>query len=203
MRRQMLWLSLLINGCCTSTLSLAQDFDGACLLVTQNMQWSGVAISPTEILTVAHHGLSVGSEIQADFPEHKHGGSTRVSLKARVKKINKRADICLLEYKAPEWACIKQYRVPVENPLTTRGRKVRIHGYVNHQPMFIEPEFERGDVYVTGAEDIAVNQFIAQAVEGMSGSPILIGDTLVGIQFGGGKKDLHAASVKTIQEFLK
>lgn len=199
MQRHFLWLALLINGCCAGTCSFAQNFDGACLLTTTNMQWSGVAVSPTEILTVAHHGLQVGSEVRADFPENGHGGTTRVSVKTRVKKIHKLADISLLEYTSPEWACIKQYRLVAENPFTKPGRKVKINGYVNAMPRVADVSFERGD---TKVDEILVNQFRGKAVSGMSGAPALIGDTLVGIQFGGGDTVIHCVAVKTIQEFL-
>lgn len=198
MNRFALYVTLLINGCCT--LSPAQDFDGACLLVTQNMQWSGVAVSPTEILTVAHHNLSVGSDVRADFPEHAHGGVTRISVRTRVKKINKRADLSLLEYKSPDWACVKQYRLAEDHSFTKHTSHVKIKGYVDYVPVVSTVLFERGDVTV---DEIRVNQFRGKAVSGMSGSPVYVGDVLVGIQFGGGDTEIHAVSIETIREFLK
>jgi len=171
----------------------AQEFDGICHLSSNGAQWSGVAISSTEILTVAHPEPT--ENIWASFPRKTHGSNERISLKCRVIRANKIADVALIQYNCPaEWV-IKTYELSDENPET-----VVIRGYV------------RDDAIITqGVSVLPINAtsdgfnlmtLNTPAVHGLSGSGIFSGEKIVGIQ-SCGQERTYAADIKTIRRFLK
>ena len=104
-----------------------QEFDGICRLSIDGKQWSGVAISKTRILTVAHHNET--GIVRAEFAEKQHGAFNRLGIQAKILKSNKLADLSLVEYNCPQWAAIKTYPVKRLKPA-----RVSIRGYVQLSP---------------------------------------------------------------------
>lgn len=179
-----------------SNAAKAQEFDGICRLIASGENgykktWSGVAISSTEILTVAHHGET--GIVRAEFPE-KHGEFTRLGVKARVLRSDKGKDLSLLSYEAPSWASVRAYE-GVSLP-----DRVTIRGFVGDEPVTLQcPVFVRNRT-VTGYR---VETLSGRAIQGMSGAPLLTDEGIAGIQFGGTPELIDAVSVDTIRLFLE
>jgi hypothetical protein len=102
-------------------------FDGVCRLSVDGKQWSGVAISDTQILTVGHHGET--GIVRAEFAETEHGSFNRIGIQAKILRTHRKADLSLLEYYPPSWAKIRSYQVQ-----DRKSDRVRIRGYVNASP---------------------------------------------------------------------
>lgn len=183
-------LSILLILC---TPAFSQEFDGICHLSSNGAQWSGVAISRTEILTVAHPEPT--ENIWASFPRKTHGSSERISLKSRVIRANKIADLAIISYNCPDKWVIKTYELSDERP-----EVVAIRGYVRDDAMITQgvsvvPINATGD----GFSLITLN---TPAIHGLSGSGIFSGEKIVGIQSCGMERT-YAADIKTIRRFLK
>jgi hypothetical protein len=171
----------------------AQEFDGICHLSSNGAQWSGVAISQTEILTVAHPEPT--ENIWASFPRKTHGSNERISLKCRVIRANKIADVAIISYNCPDSWVVKTYELSDAKPDV-----VAIRGYVRDDAMIVQgvsvvPINATGD----GFSLITLN---TPAIHGMSGSGIFSGDKIVGIQSCGSDRT-YAADIKTIRKFLE
>lgn len=172
--------------------AFGQEFDGICRLTVEGKQWSGVAISSTQILTVAHHGET--GIVRAEFAEREHGAFNRLGVQAKILRSNKLADLSLLSYNCPSWAAVKTYPVKRLKPA-----KVSIRGYVQSSPRFNEAAWiQRGIV-----DGHSVNTFSGEGIAGMSGSGVLCDGFTVGIQFGGNRNTVDAVSIETIEAFLK
>lgn len=167
-------------------------FDGICRLSVDYKQWSGVAISRTQILTVAHHDET--GIVRAEFAETEHGSFNRIGVKARIIRSNRKADLSLIEYDCPEWAEVKVY--PVRK---LQSKAVSIRGYVESSPREDKTTLLRIGI----VDGYQVNTFSGTGIPGMSGSGVLSDDSTVGIQFGGDKTTVDTVTSETIQEFLK
>jgi hypothetical protein len=179
--------------------SIAQDkptFDGVCRMTDgKGKQWSGVAISTTEILSVAHHDEPVDATVYAEFPLEQHTSPTRLRIPAKVKRIAKRADLSLIEYKCPDFAAVRVYPV---RPVTFTQATIR--GYVGEGVQIREdvPVIAR-DRVVDGYKVLTVR---SNAISGMSGSGVLLNGGTVGILFGGNREITDCVTVGTIEQFL-
>lgn len=172
--------------------AFGQEFDGICRLTVEGKQWSGVAISTTQILTVAHHGET--GIVRAEFAEKEHGSFNRLGVQAKIIRSNKLADLSLLEYNCPQWAAVKVYPVKRLKPAV-----VSIRGYVGSSPRFND-----ATLILKGSVDgYPVNTFSGEGIAGMSGSGVLCDGFTVGIQFGGNRTTVDAVSIETIEAFLK
>ena len=170
-----------------------QDFDGICRMTCNGKQWSGVAISDHEILTVAHHEET--ENIRAEFPERGHGAFERLGLKATIIRANTAADLSLLHFKCPSYATIKTYKVSAG-----QAESVLIRGYVGDQPMMMKTSILPIEDSLDGYKILTMNGL---AISGMSGSPVTTDDILVGIQFGITKTNTNAVTADTIIQFLE
>lgn len=173
-----------------------QELDGICRLSSSGKQWSGVAISDSRILTVAHHGLNQGDTIRADFGIGSHGSFDRVSLKAKLIKSDRRRDLSILEYSRKGFA-VRSY--PIGRECST-GDVALIAGYVHDGPMIVHCRLTSKD---TEVDAIKVLEFKGQGVSGMSGAPVLFGGRTAGVQFGGSSTVINAVTVEAIREFLE
>mgnify|MGYP003441809086 CR=1 FL=1 len=178
------------------TVSQGQDLDGICRLSCEGSTWSGIAISETQILTVAHHGFDAGKVIRAEFPFGKHGAFERIGVKSTVLRSDTARDLSLLSYSQPVVAKVRCYPVGEKCEI---GTVSRISGYVNDEAMFVDCPLRRTDLEVSG---IVIHDYNGVAVMGMSGSGVVVDGVVVGIQFGGNKTCLHAVSVDSIRAFL-
>lgn len=179
---------IILTGHCA-----AQQFDGICRLSCNGAQWSGVAISTTEILTVAHHGQTTG--IRAEFPERGYGAFTRLGIESTLIRDNKQADLSLLSYNCPEYATIKVYDV-ADDEFTD----VLIRGYVKEQAKQMRTTLLHRKMDLGGYRVLSFN---GVAIPGMSGSPVTTpDDVIIGIQFGITETETHAVQAATILEFL-
>ena len=193
------WLMLVLSGCCFVD-ARAQELEGACRISTHNMQWSGVAVAQDQVLTIAHHGLPVGSAVHVELPMGTHGSDVRVSLKGKIRKINRRADLCLIAITSQNQFRIREYKVGSSGTLR-KGQKprVKIRGFILGQAMVSDVVFVTDENKV---EMIPVATFEGQAVQGMSGSPVVLDGQLVGIQFGGSDRHIDAVTIEQIGRFL-
>lgn len=187
---------LMCAGCCMTAPVSGQELDGICRLSTDGMQWSGVAISETKILTVAHHKLRVGQVVRAEFGIGQHGAFERVSVKARIRKSDVKKDLCLLDFDTPKFLKVKAYPV---GRLQAKVSRTRISGYIMDQPMQLEVPL----ISTIGQTDgVRVFTFHGKGVAGMSGAPAMQQGRVVAVQFGGGPAAIDAASDESIQEFV-
>lgn len=180
------------------SVSHGQDLDGICRLSCEGTTWSGIAISETQILTVAHHGFAAGKVIRAEFPFGKHGAFERIGVKSTVVRSDTVRDLSLLSYSQPVVAKVRCY--PVGHSIVI-GDSAVIAGYVADQAMVVTCPLRRTDLEVTGT-GIPILDFNGAAVSGMSGSGAVQAGYTVGIQFGGDKTCLHAVTVESIRVFL-
>lgn len=171
-----------------------QEFDGICRLSIDGKQWSGVAISKTRILTVAHHNET--GIVRAEFAEKQHGAFNRLGIQAKILKSNKLADLSLVEYNCPPWAAIKTYPVKRLKPV-----RVSIRGYVQSSPRDYSGDLVTGSASADGYNLLEIK---TEAIGGMSGSGVFTDDGyVIGIQSCGGKESTFAADTATIEEFIK
>lgn len=190
----MLRVALLVAVLCS--VASGQDLDGICKLSCEGTTWSGIAISDTQILTVAHHGFANGKVVRAEFPIGKHGAFDRIGVKATLVRSDTARDLSLLLYSQPVVAKVRCYAVGEKCEI---GTVSRISGYVNDNAMFVDCPLRRTDLEVSG---IVIHDYNGVAVMGMSGSGVVVDGAVVGIQFGGNKTCLHAVSVDSIRAFL-
>lgn len=172
----------------------AVQFDGICRLTVEGKQWSGVAISTTQILTVAHHNET--GLVRAEFAEKEHGAFNRIGIQAKIIRSNKLADLSLLEYNCPQWAAVKVYPVKRLKPAT-----VSIRGYVQSSPRnYLDKPLITGSASADGYNLLEIK---TEAISGMSGSGIFADGYVIGIQSCGGKESTFAADMDSIEAFLK
>jgi hypothetical protein len=178
--------------------SHGQDLDGICRLSCEGSTWSGIAISETQILTVAHHGFESGKVIRAEFPFGKHGTFERIGVKSTVVRSDSVRDLSLLSYSQPVVAKVRFY--PIGKAIGI-GDSAVVSGYVGDQAVVVTCPLRRTDIEVTGT-GIPILDFNGPAVSGMSGSGVVRDGLAVGIQFGGNATCLHAVTVESINVFL-
>jgi hypothetical protein len=177
-----------------------QEFDGVCRLSGPTAQWSGVAISDTQILTVAHHNQT--GDLRAEFPEGSHGSFNRIGVKARVIRSDSKKDLSLLSYEAPAWLKIKSY------PISREKGQGTVRGFIGADPLTSPVRVIRTDAAVNGYGIVtmkAPDLEYLDTLSGMSGSPILTDKGVRGIQFGQvqSEKTVEVVSIETVLLFLE
>jgi hypothetical protein len=186
---------------CNST-ACTQEFHSTCRLLLETAnghnQFSGVAISDKHILTTAHGLTTVGDIVWVEFPVRSHGSSIRIKLRAVAIKMDAAADLCLLQYDAPQWLRITPCKLARVEKTPAR---VRIRGYVRDVAMQVDADVLRYGDFFDGT-DVPLDLINAKAIQGMSGSPVTVDDELVGIQEGGDDTALHVITLPAIQKFL-
>jgi len=188
-----------IVGFCIG-MACGQEFDGVCRLSGPTAQWSGVAISDTQILTVAHHNQT--GDLRAEFPEGFHGSFNRMGVKARVIRSDSRKDLSLLSYEAPAWLKIKTY------PISREKGQGTVRGFILDQPLSSPVRVFRTDGSVNGYPVISMKAPALEHLDtlsGMSGSAILTDKGVRGIVFGQIQEEerVEVVSIETILLFLE
>lgn len=176
-----------------TSMAHAQDFEGICHLSCRGMQWSGVAISQTEILTVAHPEPT--EDIWIAFPLRRHDAETRIAVKGRVVRANKLADLAIVHYNCPSTWVVKTYQLS-RNPTTVAD----IRGYVVDDSVSVNGVQVLPDTYDSDGYTLIGLQTPAR--HGLSGSGIFSGSSFIGIQSCGGDVT-YAVDAQTIQSFLE
>lgn len=170
-----------------------QDFDGICRMTCNGKQWTGVAISDHEILSVAHPKET--TKIRAEFPERGHGAFERLGIETTVIRSDAAADLALLSYKRPSYAAIRVYKVS-----GGEFTDCLIRGYVGDNPKIMKTNLLAQDEVVDGHNVLTLN---GRGIPGMSGSPVTADDVVVGIMFGITDTKTNAVSAETIIQFLE
>lgn len=181
-------------------MACGQEFDGVCRLSGPTAQWSGVAISDTQILTVAHHNQT--GDLRAEFPEGSHGSFNRMGVKARVIRSDSKKDLSLLSYEAPAWLKIRSY------PISREKGQGTVRGFIMDQPLSSPVRVSRTDAAVNGYGIVTMKAPALEYLDtlsGVSGSPILTDKGVRGIQFGQvqAEKTVEVVSIETILLFLE
>ena len=176
--------------------AFGQDVDGICRITWQHdnesREWCGVAISDTQVLSCGHHGVS--GPVRLEFCVGKHGESTRVSVPGTVYKADVARDLSLVRYEAPDWAKMKVYRV---------GRpkgQAAIRGFLRGSCEVREGSPGRQGGKVDGFEVVELKVVCEQ---GLSGSPLVEGQTVGGILIGSGGGVSHLVDPGTIERWVE
>lgn len=173
-----------------------QELDGICSITayekTGTSTWCGVAISDTEVVTCAHHRVT--GPVRLEFCVSEHGNATRVTLPGTVVRSDTKRDLSFIQFKTPEWLRMKSYLVgPV------KGRP-KVKGFLNGSCEVRQGPFGAKGVTVDGFEVVELRVTCQQ---GLSGSPLVEGNTVGGILIGSGGGVSHLVSPKTIKEWLR
>lgn len=169
-------------------------FDGVCRITSlDGKQWSGVAISESQIVSVWHHGET--GEVFVEFAEQEHGSKTRLRVPAKVRKLNKRADLSIIEFQVPDYVELTTYKVKKRSAKT-----VTIRGYVNQVPMVVRNTSLVRDTDTS--DGFRLDRFDAPGIPGLSGAGAFEGDaSVVGIQTAGNHQLLTVPG-EVVLEFL-
>lgn len=154
--------------------------------------WCGVALSRSVILSCGHHGKT--GEVRVEFPIGNYGSQDRVSLPARVLRSGGKRDLSVLQYDLPVWAEMREVKLG-----RVKGRPT-IRGFLRGSNATREATLGRDGLEVDG---FPVVEILATCEPGMSGSPLLEGDTLGGILIGSGGGVSHLVDPETIRRFLE
>ena len=187
-----LLLLLLVQPALAQTVEL----DAPCLIYKAEEQersdWCGVAISRTTILSCGHHRKT--GDVRVEFPVGRYGSAERISFPARVVRLDQKRDLSLISYEAPEWASVRLVKLgQVKGPAEVRGF---LRGSVASR----RGNLGRTDLKVDG---FPVVEIVTTCESGMSGSPLIEGDTLGGILIGSGGGVSHMVDPETIEKFLE
>jgi hypothetical protein len=173
-----------------------QELDGICQISHVSKQgsatWCGVAVSSDTIVTIAHHGVT--GEVRLDFCVDKHGSPVRVSMPGLIVRSDKKRDLSLIRFRSPEWLRIKTYRVG-----RLKGRPA-IRGFLHGSCETREGTLGREGLTVDG---FPVVEIVTTCEQGLSGSPLIDGDTVGGVLIGSGDGVSHLVSPETILEWVK
>ena len=163
----------------THSVIVSQDSNGRSV---ETKQWSGVAVAPDLILSVAHS--ITNGEAKAEFE-----GGTVV---ATVIKFDKDRDLAL--FKAT--GTLKPIKIAKERP-----RLAKILGFAMGHKKVVSYPVSATIAYVIPTEHLLVMD--GEAFHGMSGGPVLNENgELVGIQSSGDKAMTMASSPEQIKSFL-
>ena len=187
-----LLLLLLVQPALAQTVEL----DAPCLIYKAEQDsrsdWCGVAISRTEILSCGHHRET--GDVRVEFPLGRYGSTERLSLPATVVKLDQKKDLSLIRYEAPEWASIRLVK-----PGRVKGPS-EVQGFLRGSVASRKGLLGRADLQVDG---FPVVEIVAVCESGMSGSPLIEGDTLGGILIGSGGGVSNMVDPETIKKFLE
>lgn len=191
------------------SIAIAEEiqFDGICRISSSNgKQWSGVAVSDSQIVSVWHP--EEYGDIAIEFSEAHHGNTTRLRVSGKVTRVNRYADLSVITFKRPPYVKLRHYKIGNRN-----GDIVRIAGFVLDAPVVVDNativkvKFTDSNGAVSLQEEIVVSdgyrldRFNVPGRAGMSGSPALENDIVVGIQTAGERRVLTVPS-DTVQKFL-
>lgn len=187
-----LLLLLLIQPAMAQTLEL----DAPCVIYKidgpERVDWCGVALSRTTIVTCAHHGKT--GDVRVEFPVGRYGSANRVSLPGRIVKSDKVKDLSLITYEAPAWAVVRRVRIG-----RVKGQP-ELQAFLRGSVASRRPKLGRTGLVVDG---FPVVEILADCDSGMSGSPLIEGDILGGILIGSGGGVSHMVDPETIRGFLE
>jgi hypothetical protein len=173
-----------------------QELDGICSITafenSGTSTWCGVAVSDTEVITCAHHGVT--GPVRLEFCVFEHGNTTRVTMQGEVTRSDRLRDLSLIRFKTPEWLRMRSYVVG-----RVKGRPA-IKGFLNGSC-----ETRRGPLGRTGlkVDGFEVVELDVTCQQGLSGSPLVEGRTVGGILIGSGGGVSHLVSPETIEEWLR
>ena len=158
----------------------------------ERSDWCGIAVSRTVIVSCGHHGKT--GDVRVEFPIGRYGSAERVSLPAKVVKLDRKRDLSIISYEAPPWASVRLVRI---------GRAkgpVEVRGFLRGSHAFRKTKVGREGLIVDG---FPVVEILTDCESGMSGSPLMEGDTLGGILIGSGGGVSHMVDPETIKEYLR
>ena len=172
-----------------------QELDGICSITafekTGTSTWCGVAISDTEVITCAHHRVT--GPVRLEFCVSEHGNTTRVTVQGDVTRSDVKRDLSLIRFKAPAWLRMRSYVVG-----RVKGRPA-IKGFLHGSCETREGSLGRTGLTVDGFEVVELR---VTCQTGLSGSPLVDGNTVGGILIGSGGGVSHLVSPETIKEWL-
>lgn len=164
----------------------AQEFDGICLIKSENSSWSGV-MTEQGVLTVAHPDKKESVCFFSD-------GANLVGVPGTLIKKNDQVDIAIYRVEVPKWAKVKKHKIgKIKAPSAT------IIGYIGGTRTIRSGQYV-SDGVVNG---VTVVTYGCQATSGMSGSPAFYNEEVIGIQFGGNSTSTDCVSVEEINKFLE
>lgn len=170
--------------------------DGVCGITafekTGTSTWCGVAISDTEVITCAHHRVT--GPVRLEFCVSEHGNTTRVTVPGDIVRSDRLRDLSLIRFKTPAWLRMRSYVVG-----RVKGRPA-IKGFLDGSDEVRQGPLGRTDLTVDGFNVVELN---VTCQTGLSGSPLVEGDTVGGILIGSGGGVSHLVSPETIKEWLK
>ena len=173
-----------------------QELDGICSITafekTGTSTWCGVAVSDTEVITCAHHRVT--GPVRLEFCVSEHGNTTRVTVQGDVTRSDAKRDLSLIRFKTPAWLRMRSYVVG-----RVKGRPA-IKGFLHGSCETREGPLGRTGLKVDGFEVVELR---ATCQQGLSGSPLVEGNTVGGILIGSGGGVSHLVSPETIREWLK
>lgn len=173
-----------------------QELDGICSITAfekgGTSTWCGVAISGTEVITCAHHRTD--GPVRLEFCVSEHGNTTRVTVPGEITRSDRLRDLSLIRFSTPRWLRVRSYVVG-----RVKGRPA-VKGFLNGSCEVREGTLGRKGSAVDGYEVVELN---AVCQQGLSGSPLVEGNTVGGILIGSGGGVSHLVSPETIREWLK
>ena len=173
-----------------------QELDGICSITafekTGTSTWCGVAVSDTEVITCAHHRVT--GPVRLEFCVSEHGNTTRVTVQGDVTRSDAKRDLSLIRFKTPAWLRMRSYVVG-----RVKGRPA-IKGFLHGSCETREGPLGRTGLRVDGFEVVELRVTCQQ---GLSGSPLVEGNTVGGILIGSGGGVSHLVSPETIRGWLK
>lgn len=173
-----------------------QELDGICSITafekTGTSTWCGVAISDTEVITCAHHRVT--GPVRLEFCVSEYGNTTRVTVPGIIVKSDAKRDLSLIRFKTPEWLRMRSYVVG-----RVKGRPA-IKGFLHGSCEVRQGPLGRTGLKVDGFEVVELDVACQQ---GLSGSPLVEGNTVGGILIGSGGGVSHLVSPETTKEWLR
>lgn len=173
-----------------------ESIDGVCRLSANGKRWSGVAVSDGFVLTCAHHDEP--DNITLEFPVGSHGSKRYISLRGKVRKFNREADVSIVEFRLPKKYRLKTYQVKDGTPATIKGYGKGV------DPKSISTSIRARDRTAYGFPIVTLS---AVPESGMSGAPVFAesesGPVVAGMQFGGHGSEVDMATVDTITKVLQ
>jgi hypothetical protein len=172
--------------------------DGVCRIRVGDNTWSGVAISESLVLTVAHHDETEGFFVE--FPSS-FGSSTYARVSAELISSNKDADLSVLQINPPELVTVQPYSLS-----SLPEDAIELPGYLSGKdPKNISIRNLRRIVKAGGFDfDTYLGAGIVSPQFGMSGSPLLTKEKqIAGLQSGGKGGEIVAIKLDTIRKFME
>lgn len=159
---------------------------------SERSDWCGVAVSRSVIVSCGHHGKT--GDVRVEFPIGKYGSTNRISVPAIVVKLDRQRDLSIISYEAPQWVWVRPVKIGrVKGPAEVRG-------FLRGSNASRKTKLGRAGLVVDG---FPVVEILTDCESGMSGSPLMDGDTLGGILIGSGGGVSHMVDPETIEAYLR